>query len=90
MFRGKRMTGGGRVDVRTQFYMPTLVAIQHNPVIRKYYQRLLKNGKAKMIAVVACMRKLLTILNSIVKKKDLETEKRLTFITVASFMLQIT
>ena len=70
MFRGKRMTGGGRVDVRTQLHMPTLVAIQHNPVIRKYYQRLLKNGKAKMIAVVACMRKLLTILNAMVKKNE--------------------
>lgn len=70
-YRGKRMTGGGRVDVRKQLYMPALVAIQHNPVIRKYYQRLLKKGKAKMIAVVACMRKLLTILNAMVKKNEI-------------------
>jgi len=69
-FRGKRMTGGGRVDVRTQLYMPTLSAIQHNPVIRNYYRHLLKQGKIKMVAVVACMRKLLTILNAIVKKNE--------------------
>ncbi len=68
--RGKRMTGGGRVDVRKQLYMPALVAIQHNPVIRKYYKHLLKKGKAKMVAVVACMRKLLTILNVMVKKNE--------------------
>ena len=68
--RGKRMTGGGRVNVRKQLYMPTLVAIQHNPVIRKYYNHLLKQGKVKMVAVVACMRKLLTILNSMVKKNE--------------------
>ena len=68
--RGKRITGGGRVDVRNQLYMPALVAIQHNPVIRKYYKHLLKLGKVKMIAVVACMRKLLTILNAMVKKNE--------------------
>lgn len=68
--RGKRMTGFGRVDVRKQLYMPVLSATQHNPVIRAYYQRLLKNGKAKMVAIVACMRKLLTILNAMVKKNE--------------------
>ena len=63
-FRGKRMTGGGRRHIRTQLYMPTLAAIRYNSVIRTYYQHLLKNGKVKMVAVVACMRKIITILNS--------------------------
>ena len=66
-FRGKRMTGGGRREIRTLLYMPTLVAIQHNPVIRDFYKRLVDAGKAKMVAVVACMRKILVILNSMVK-----------------------
>jgi len=69
-FRGRRMTGGGRREVRTQLYMPTLVAIQHNPVIRAYYQHLLKNGKNKMVAVVACMRKLIITLNAMVAKNQ--------------------
>lgn len=63
-FRGKRMTGGGRRHIRKQLYMPTLAAIRHNPIISIYYQHLLKNGKIKMVAVVACMRKIITILNS--------------------------
>ncbi|MBW2087361.1 MAG: IS110 family transposase [Deltaproteobacteria bacterium] len=62
MFKGKRMTGGGRRQVRTKMYMPTLVAIQHNPVIRQYYLKLLEKGKSKMTAVVAAMRKLIVIL----------------------------
>ncbi len=70
-FRGKRMTGGGRVEVRTQLYMPTLVAIRHNPVIRAYYQRLVDSGKSKMTAIVACMRKILVILNTMVKNDEL-------------------
>ena len=68
--RGKRVTGFGRVNVRKQLYMPMLSAIQYNPVISNYYQHLLKNGKAKMVALVACMRKLLTILNAMVKKNE--------------------
>jgi len=70
-FQGKRMTGGGRRRVRTRLYMPTLVAIQHNPVIRAFYQRLLNQGKAKMTALVAAMRKLLTILNAMVATNEL-------------------
>lgn len=66
MMRGKRTTGGGRKTVRTALYMPTVVAIQHNPVLRSYYHKLVANGKERMVALVACMRKLLTILNSIV------------------------
>jgi transposase len=69
-FKGKRMTGGGRGDVRSKLYMPTLVAIQYNPAIREFYQRLLKAGKTKMTAVTACMRKMLTILNVMVARKE--------------------
>lgn len=69
-FRGKRMTGAGRRNVKNHLYMPTLVAIQHNPVIHKFYQRLLARGKTKMTAVVACIRKLLTILNSMVANNE--------------------
>jgi transposase len=69
-FRGKRMTGAGRMDVRSRLYMPTLVAIQHNKVICRFYQRLLLKGKTKMTAIIACMRKLITILNTIVAKNE--------------------
>jgi len=69
-FRGKRMTGGGRCDVRARLFMPTLVAIRHNPVIRRFYQRLLEQGKSKMTAVIAAMRKLLVILNTMVKNNQ--------------------
>jgi len=65
-YRGKRMTGGGRSEVRKQLYMPTLVAIRHNSVIRAYYQRMLQAGKSKMVAIVAAMRKMLTILNAMI------------------------
>ena len=68
--RGKRLIGGGRTDVRKALYMPTLVAIQHNPIIRRFYQRLIEKGKAKMAAVVACMRKLLLILNALLKTEQ--------------------
>ena len=59
------MISGGRTSVRCGLYMATLVAIRHNPVIRKFYERLLANGKLKKVALVACMRKLLVILNAI-------------------------
>lgn len=65
--RGKRMIGGGRATVRQGLFMATLVATKHNPVIRDYYQQLLSRGKAKMTALTACMRKLLLILNAILK-----------------------
>lgn len=68
--RGKRVTGGGRRDVRTALYMPTLVAIRHNPTIRGFYSRLVSNGKAKMTAVIACMRKLITILNALLRNNQ--------------------
>ena len=65
--RGKRSVWGGRARVRAALYMSALVASRHNPVIRDLYQRLLAAGKAKKLALTACMRKLLTILNAMVK-----------------------
>ncbi len=65
--RGKRSIWGGRPQVRAMLYMSALVAARHNPVIRQYYVRLCAAGKAKKVALVACMRKLLTILNSMLK-----------------------
>jgi transposase len=68
-FRGKRMIGGGRSQVRRSLYMATLTATKHNKSIRSYYHQLLERGKAKMTALVACMRKLLLILNAMLKKQ---------------------
>jgi len=69
-YRGKRMTGGGRCHLRARLFMPTLVAARHNPTIQSFYQRLIKNGKTKMTALIAAMRKLLTILNVMLKKNE--------------------
>ncbi|MGE0086271.1 MAG: transposase [Desulfococcaceae bacterium] len=69
-FRGKRMTGGGRGEIRSLMFMPTLAAIRHNPVIRIFYQRLVSAGKNKMVAVTACMRKLIVTVNSMVAKNE--------------------
>lgn len=68
--RGKRRIGGGRTCVRRALYMATLVATKHNPLIRAHYHQLLARGKAKMTALVACMRKLLLILNAILKNNS--------------------
>lgn len=65
--RGRRRTGGGRAPVRAALYMAALVASRHNPVIQALYTRLVAKGKAKKVALVACMRKLLTILNAMLK-----------------------
>lgn len=65
--RGKRTIWGGRATVRGALYMATLVATRFNPVIKQIYQRLLSAGKLKKVAITACMRKLLIILNSMVK-----------------------
>lgn len=67
--RGKRLIGGGRTQVRRSLYMATIVATQHNRLIRNHYQQLLRRGKAKMTALVACMRKLLLILNAMIKNQ---------------------
>ena len=65
--RGRRTIWGGRAVVRTVLYMGALVATRCNPVLREFYQRLLAAGKPKKLALTACMRKLLTILNSMVR-----------------------
>lgn len=70
MMRGKRTVWGGRSQVRAALYMATLVATRHNPVIKAFYQRLLEAGKAKKVALTACMRKLLTILNAMIKHQQ--------------------
>ncbi len=64
---GHRCVWGGRTAVRTVLYMATLVAVRHNLVIRRFYERLCSVGKSKKVAIVACMRKLLTILNAMLK-----------------------
>lgn len=66
-FRGKRIVWGGRAKVRAALYMSTLVATKHNIVIRRFYERLCSAGKAKKAAITACMRKLLTIMNAMMK-----------------------
>lgn len=65
--RGKRMIWGGRARLRAVLYMATLVASRRNPVIREFYQRLLGAGKPKKLALTACMHKLLTILNAMLR-----------------------
>jgi len=69
--KGNRMIAGGRTRVRCGLYMATLVATRHNPVIRDFYQRLLSKGKLKLVALVACMRKLLVILNAMIRDNKL-------------------
>jgi transposase len=66
-WRGQARCGGGRAGVRAVLYMATLTATRYNPVIRGFYQRLIKAGKPKKVALVACMRKLLTILNAMLR-----------------------
>ena len=66
---GKRTIWGGRSRVRTALYMATLSATRHNPAIRPFYIRLLEKGKTKKTAIVACMRKMLTILNAMTKHR---------------------
>ena len=66
--RGTRSIWGGRARVRAMLYMGTLSASRHNPVIRDCYQGLLAAGKPKKVALTACMRKLLVILNAMLKQ----------------------
>ena len=67
--RGKRTVWGGRAPVRAVLYMSALVASRQNPLIRAFYERLCAAGKPKKVALTACMRKLLTILNAMVKHR---------------------
>src|SRR5207237_176154 len=66
--RGRRTVYGGRAEVRAVLYMGALVATRHNPVIKTFYERLLAAGKAKKVALTACMHKLLTIMNAMVPR----------------------
>jgi transposase len=65
--RGYRRTKGGRPEVRSVLYMATLTAIQSNPAIQPHYEQMVRRGKEKKVAITACMRKLLTILNAMVR-----------------------
>ena len=67
--RGRRTVWGGRAQVRAVLYMSAIVAARFNPVIRVFYQRLCASGKAKKVALTACMRKLLTIFNAMLKHR---------------------
>ena len=66
LMRGKRTTWGGRAEVRAALYMAALVAKSHNPIIREFYDRLIDAGKPPKLALTACMRKMLTMLNGAV------------------------
>jgi transposase len=68
--RGKRKILGGRAAVRRTLYMAALVASRYNPIIRSFYQRLISRGKETKVALTACMRKLLVILNAMVRKGE--------------------
>jgi transposase len=67
--RGKRRTKGGRAAIRKVLYMATISASRYNPKIKSFYEQLLKRGKLKKVALVACMRKLLTILNAMLRSR---------------------
>jgi transposase len=68
-FRGRRMIAGGRAPIRRVLYMATLTATKHNPAIRAFYRRLIAAGRPGKVALTAAMRKLLTILNAIVRDR---------------------
>jgi len=65
--RGRRTTFGGRAEVRAMLFMPTLSAVRANPKLRVFYQRLVAEGKPRMVALIAAMRKLLTMLNAVIR-----------------------
>jgi len=67
LHKGKRMISGGRAHVRATLYMGAVVAMRHNPVIKSFYQRLVERGKSKKLALTACVRKMLVILNAMVR-----------------------
>ena len=69
ILRGRRIVWGGRAQVRAALWMGTLVAVQHNPVVRRFYARLVAAGKPKKVALTACMHKLLTILNALLRRR---------------------
>ena len=69
--QGKRQIRGGRKDVRCALYMPMLTAIRHNHKLKRMYDRLVRGGKKRIVALIACMRKLITILNTMLKENTL-------------------
>ena len=69
-FQGRRMIWGGRAQVRTKLYMASLSAVRFNPLLRAHYQALLERGKARKLALIACMRKLLLILNAMLRDQQ--------------------
>lgn len=73
--RGKRRIRGGRHSVRTILFMATLTSVQHNPVIKRFYQRLVAQGKHKKVALTACIRKMVIILNAMVRDGRMWNEK---------------
>ncbi len=66
-WRGRSFIGGGRTKVRTALFMGAMVAKTHNPILKAFFDRLVAAGKPKMVALIATARKLLTILNAIVR-----------------------
>ncbi|WP_287638692.1 MULTISPECIES: transposase [unclassified Microcystis] len=68
--KGKRMIQGGRAQIRATLYMGAVVAMGHNPVIKAFYERLVGGGKSKKLAVTACVRKILVILNAMVRQNQ--------------------
>jgi transposase len=65
--KGRRRIKGGRAPIRTVLYMAMMCAIQHNPVMKRFYEKLVASGKHKKVALTACMRKMITILNAMVR-----------------------
>ena len=76
VMRGRRSIYGGRSHVRSLLYMAATTAIRCNPVIRDFYERLRSRGKPHKVAMVACMRKMLTILNAMVRQSTPWTPER--------------
>jgi len=69
-WQGKRSIFGGRAAARSALYMAALVGSRHNPVLRVFYQRLRQTGKPAKVALTACMRKLLVIINTMIKHRE--------------------
>ena len=69
-WRGLRTIAGGRTTVRTALYMATLAAIRWNPVIEAHYQQLRRRGRPSKVALIACLRRLLTILNAMLRERS--------------------
>ena len=68
--RGYRKTQGGRPEVRSALYMSVLTGVRYNPTLKAQYEQLVKRGKEKKVAITACMRKMLTILNAMMRDQQ--------------------